>query len=139
MRRLIRFALFVVARLGLFFAVVSWVLGQWWAFSAAVPFQKRTLSIACYDGAWGLNTIAFRISEPFSLRVLRPDDFHSEELDSTITDIAPGISYEDAGIFTSLSFRHWLVISSFALFYGVLKFAGRGDSRVRPPDTTGND
>ena len=124
------------ARLSLFFATVAWIAGQWWTFVSAVPIQGKTISIACHDGHWGLNTIAFRISEPVWINVMRPDDFHTDEFDSTITNIAPGISYEDAGIFTSLSFRHWLVTSAFALFYGVLKFAYRGESRDRRPDTT---
>ena len=46
MRELIRPALFWVVRLGLFFAVVAWIAGQWWQgfgmASSAIGFIDQT-------------------------------------------------------------------------------------------------
>ena len=126
MRELIRPALFLVARVGLFLGVVAWVVGQTWQ---GVGFTPGCGAIVDQHGVIvGINTPSDR-------------GWGGEEISGTmlvkeflsVRDTLPGTRYWGFGAFAVLqetgsviiAFRHWLIITIFALFYGVLKWVYR--------------
>ena len=70
MRDLIRPTLFILARLGLFLAVVAWIVGQWWQVTCALPVSSDGVAVwicaleygefaseTSYDSIFGPNTV----------------------------------------------------------------------------------
>ncbi len=54
MRDLIRPTLFIVARLGLFLAVVAWIVGQWWQVTCALPVSSDGVAVWICARRWVL-------------------------------------------------------------------------------------
>jgi len=115
MKNLIKPTLFIITRLGLLLAVSAWVVGLWQVFGTiAGPF-----SIASGPGGW---------------EICRWDSSNADRLSffsySAAVEVphAPSSSPRLWGMFV----YHWLVVSIFALFYGMLKWAyrKRGNGRT---------
>ena len=135
MRELIRPALFWVVRLGLFFAVAAWVVAQW-------CFVEMTASGLGRSGrilVWPKETAI--ISEPTARQPgirtwLYRDNNHphsySQSLVEQVKDtpmysaVRPirGITLvmDRRVLRAAVLIRHWLVVTIFAVFYGVLKW-----------------
>lgn len=141
MRALIRPTLFMIARLGLFLAVVAWGTSQ------ELQFELRSTSgaskttgglnsqgwYAVCDGPYLAATFPEMSSGPF-------DEFY-EGLWFEIPVAIPGIFdrvYSLLGLTITtgplkvISARHWLLVSIFALFNGVLMFIYRKRPEVKP-------
>ena len=123
MRGLIQPALFIVARTGVFLAVVAWIVGQWWNVVASCNVAGRLclLSFGPYGGVLGCSSMAgtsrlvltqgyeSATHFPFDLRDLR-----IAQQAGHIADIysCPGVKISTyathAGGFTAVS--HWLIV-----------------------------
>ena len=123
MRSLIRPALFTFVRLGVFLAVVAWVVAQWYQ----VEFRNTRVFFAVQ-----LNSAGWLVSElplfiggpPTSTLDTDPDSFQAVALKPSQID-AFGISAEFRSLTRYLLVRHWLIVTVFALFYAVLKWVYR--------------
>jgi hypothetical protein len=113
MKSIIRPFLFAAARLGLFFAVTAWIAGQWRMFKITIPFQIGGMTVLCHVDDWAIlhwtgdTKWGFLVSHP-RIGV----DWHKE--------------YFNHGI--HIVIRHYLVVTSFVLFYGLLKWVYRNRS-----------
>ena len=128
MRELIRPALFVVARVGMFLSLVATIAGQFWQSSLNTGFAVLVVE---------------RAGVGFSMHAASDYGLHiAEHSDSTMVE--DYIAFEidgkprsgDIGILniarvglsrTEFVFggRHWLIVTFFGLFYGVLKWVYR--------------
>ena len=123
MRDLIKPTLFIVARLGLLLAVVAWIIGQWWMVkvSSQVEMSRR---------GWQYCNV-LPMEARFS--IWRKTEWHN--LDVSITDFLSetprtdvsfrGIEFRQYSAVRYLRVPHWLIVTIFALFYGVLKWVYR--------------
>ena len=131
MKPLIRPTLFTVARLGLFLSLSACVITQWWELEGAIrcgapvvivghprgfllsifPPNQRTWYVTARpveDDAWWTHLEEVEKVVPY--------DFGFQTVGLTV-DLGPNAP------FTSI--RHWLIVSIFVLFYGVLKLVYR--------------
>ena len=155
MRELIRPGLFWMARLGLFLSVVAWGLGQWWHAKAACSFgttllsehgwyvqnsgrtRKMRLSIVPIESVlpsnklvidWRFNRVnAAPIDHEGFLTSVYFNGSSMSEFSGVVVINTPFLRH------WSISTRHWLIVTIFALFYGVLKwgYRKRGTEAVR--------
>ena len=110
MKSLIRPFLFAAARLGLFLAVTAWIVGQWRMFRIDIPFQIGGITVLCHVDDWAILHWTGNIEWHFLTSHPRPGvDWHQE--------------YDKHQI--HLVIRHYLIVTSFALFYGLLKLLYR--------------
>lgn len=110
MSGLIRPALLLVARLGLFLSIAAWILGQVWSFDS-LSFTSPTYScfLELNSSGWKLD---YEVPSPVSL----PTHESVRQL--------PGISFQFAnGVYVYVC--HWLIVTVFALFYGLVKWKYR--------------
>lgn len=130
MRDLVRPTLFMIARLGLFFAVVTWIVGQRWRLEIQVPRVRGSLmkqgwliwpwpvsefSLACDTQA---ETPWFRDTYEFG-------HYSNGDSKSFWGYLGVGADRPTQNSDGYLSFRHWLIVTVFALFNGVLMWVYR--------------
>ena len=138
MRELIRPTLFVIARTGLFLAIVVWILGQWWIVRGKAPCSGR-----CYElviGSKGLvgGVDSYPVGWQFSVHRDTPDDMSMDSFEpESISHLRkqqgawfvqlPGLTIFTipAWGYTLTMVRHWLIAATFALFFGLLKWVYR--------------
>lgn len=123
MRELIRPTLFMVAKLGLFLSVVAWVASQWiqlhLILDSAVSATMESKRFVAVDR-----------SEPSCLPLTTLLTCRADEAFETLTEIESepdtfgfcGWSHNESSFGLQIAVRHWLIVSVFALFYGVLKW-----------------
>ena len=120
MRSLIRPTLFMVARLGLVLSVVAWAVGQWrmsHSLGTGTHLVASAGVISVIHDADGWDVTGGDLSQPaYFGYVLRVDG-------SMPRPIRFWINRDRRSC--RLEIRHWLVVTLFALFYGVLKWAYR--------------
>ena len=131
MRSLIRPFLFAVARLGLFLAVVAWIVGQWWA------IQIQTgLGWNLSGGSNGFAAFQHQRNEPADVTVDGHSRDHLFAFPPIFEDPYGGIyrGFSKLGVtyfyggkpkWTILSVRHWLITSSLLTFNLLLHFIYR--------------
>lgn len=145
MRELIRPTLFLVARLGLFFALVAWIGGQWQETECCIPLSSGQFDLGNCARGWifkhhsrkqgpGYSFGAVREPDPVDPLRFGEDFFLTNmTMDYLFHDPPPvAVSLNVAGVVAGemwgqrfLTTRHWLIITIFALFYGVLKWVYR--------------
>jgi hypothetical protein len=144
MRSLIRPALFMVARIGLVLSVVAWIVGQW-TLIAANSHSGRAggFTVLLMDEgvvvALGNPSVSKLTFEPhvivygntaddswFRLLFAPLDELRDKSPAVMYLNRVPGMTLV---LFPStaaiIAIRHWLIITFFALFYGVLKWLYR--------------
>ena len=148
MRSLIRPALFLVARLGLFLAVIAWGVSQW----HVVNLRGHNLQLTCESKAWTFDSGPWW-PEPFHvdvssafLKVALNDSQHWVEHYWGPCPYEPDVFWCGLCLYNAAEFHwklpparlhliahHWFIVAFFALFYGVLKWAyrKRGQTQVR--------
>ena len=114
MRPLIRPTLFAIARLGLFLAVVVWIVSQWWSVSISygdTAYVSRDGLTFIYDqDSVYPSSVTVNIEYVGNLEPWFSNVVHVEQ-----PTVMVGF----------LSFRHWFIVTAFALFYAVLKWVYR--------------
>ena len=113
MRPLIRPLLFIVARLGLFLAVVAWVVGQWscvFVYSGYFQFEWDGTGVV----AKHFDSSAFSPFDSLSVESIPVDPNGNYEWVSEKLPPVDGIS--------EFAIRHWQIISIFAIFNLILHF-----------------
>ena len=132
MRGLIRPALFWVARLGLLFSVMAWLIGQRWTVVERWPLD-RNICVAFVDKGWVLSRWTWGAVVDWNFRIaeLSPHDA-TWSVAVPDTNIKGVNSYRAVGVVwtrqtngQSIAIRHWLIVTIFAVFYGVLKWVYR--------------
>jgi len=136
MKTLIRPFLFIVARLGLFLTVVVWIVSQWSAVLTEVP-----LGTAGFVEEGWVSIFIYSMSKGWRVRTGAPKEIgttlylfcppSSEPLPAlpprwTETGFSVGgFTVLHTPLATTIAIRHWLAVTSFALFYIVLRWAYR--------------
>ena len=142
MRGLIRPALFMIARLGLFLAVAAWIVAQWQEAKCYILLAGIELEIGNCTRGWKFEYADFTQGTKFQL-VLVPDPVRFDTLRfgedyprtmdilkyGGVRPIPASISTNVAGVVVGevwrqgfLTLKHWLVVGVFALFNVVLMF-----------------
>ena len=146
MKNLLRMSLFIIARAGSCLAVVAWIVSQSYSSEAFGGFTPA--SAFCFTGRPGIiigftNDDArwrFNVSERQSFRMLvfyYSEPEYSEVTDwITIVEPVSGLILFSDSSGVGLAFRHYLVVTFFARFYGVLKWVYRSQ-RLRRQAMTG--
>lgn len=134
MRSLIRPALFMITRLGLFLSVAVWAVGQWWTIRIDNSQQDVYFSV---DGhGWLATNIR---SPPHSAGagwqwstsptdgeilndvLLVSNSFSLFENQVPIAfEAVQGVGYRIGELFTFIAIRHWLVVTNFTLVHFAL-------------------
>lgn len=110
MKPIIRPFLFAAAWLGLFLAVTAWIAGQWRMFRVDIPDQIGGVSVFCHVDDWVIIHWEGNIKWYFLMSHPRLGvDWHHALLNHP----------------PHLIIRHYLVVTSFVLFYGILKWVYR--------------
>ena len=136
MKNLLRMSLFIIARAGLCLAVVAWIAGQWWSIESVGDFTAASaffftgqagiiVGVTSDDDAdWRLD-----VSEKQSpvMWVFAYNAPENSELAKQITFAEPfsGLALISDSRTIGAAIRHYLVVTFFALFYGVLKWVYR--------------
>lgn len=136
MKALIRPTLLTLARLGLFLAAVAWVVGQWWTIELFVdlPGKQQLWTVVAPEGIVQ-SRLNFKGSGPVTLQIEsagnEPTSQWFEPYD-TNWGSQPRYVFQGGGFvyatnyeYFLTSFRHWLIVTVLALFYGVLKWVYR--------------
>lgn len=139
MRELIRPALFMIARTGLFLAVVAWIVGKtWWleavapAVGAALTEQGWTVAVPS-DPEWRFNATRVESGWPDFGYLFRPPG----EVGSD-SDVATGFSFSGLtchnylAIFYTVSVTHTLVVTILTVFNICLHWLYRKRPEVPP-------
>ena len=130
MRELIRPALFLVARLGLFLAIVAWVAGQFSLMSNYIGVIQIGTGPQNFVIAQWNPVLLDRIPQP-KLDYRPTDDWDVLGMITykTIAEFIPGVrlcrSPGRSVIHNAIIVRHWLVVTIFGLFNGVLMWVYR--------------
>jgi hypothetical protein len=125
-KNLLRMSLLIIARAGLCLAVVAWVVGQWTcvrvgAGTPAGSAQIMTSHLGLY-GQLGLSPNRYRAGIRYYERTRWDEWFEHGPSHWSVYESSVGMAtFPGIGV----SIRHWLVVSFFALFYGVLKLVCR--------------
>lgn len=138
MKPLIRPTLFIIMRLGLFLAVLAWIVGQWWFVDASIPTPNGSVCIMVDNrgpvvNKWKFRQDCFLKLEPLQATSSLDSVFNSQEwtdilsykrhymIDTYPLVIIRGFNH-GAWQGTIIATRHWVVVTFFALFYGGLKW-----------------
>ena len=142
MKNLIRMSLFIIARVGLVLAVVAWSIGQRWGLYGSVESQTLSLSAAMVPLGWVAkqNTGSLRRSPTrpsWTGSVERLPSHRNHEQTRAWAFDQPGGDYSfyrPTGVMNGLgiifaeypstrtiSIRHWVIVTFFALFFALLK------------------
>ena len=126
MRELIRPALFLVARVGLFLSLLAWSLGHMWqgvgvVYGFAGVLDQTGIGVGL-DRKSTRTAIIPRAGETMTTQQFL-DGVHSRPGDwgLRLHVIAFNVRASEAAI----AMQHWLIVTIFALFYGVLKWVYR--------------
>ncbi len=126
MRSLIRFFLFTVARLGLFLAVVAWIIGQWRTIEGT---GFNVVVGVCEPGVviWVIHESHEWTVEETGARSKFDCMFdQGEETDERVLQLRFGpVAYWGLPGWRTVSVKHWLMVSIFALLYCVVKWVYR--------------
>ena len=141
MRKLIRPALFMAAKLGLFAAALTWFVGQICMTKIGTPIDERSPLRTDSTGwylAWPeqrprLDRWSVEVAENLDWAIIH-FRYHLRHSDDSL--ILPGIAAcWVAGRLDAVFIHHWLIVSAFILFYATLKFiysrkpdGGEGDA-----------
>ena len=113
----------MVARIGLVLSVVAWVVSQWVRLDI---FVAQTSFISTPVGWLLVNHYHWPVARESSIGILSDMNNNTKMIqfveDSGTSCFGFGYLAQSA---VYLSFRHWLVVTFFALFYGVLKWVYR--------------
>ena len=135
MRSLIRPTLFMVARIGLVLSVVGWVASQWYSIESFGGFTAA--SAFCVTGKSGIivGFTNFKVSWRFDVsegqsRPMWAFDYSEPEFSGlreqvSLVEPVSGLVLILDKYGVSVAFRHWLVVTFCALFYGMLKWVYR--------------
>ena len=151
MRALIQPTLLVTARLGLFLSVVAWGVGQWRHTVIRCPIGSVGVvkrGVCVYPGL--LSSLSYESREypgkkfSYSSEQALLDSWTDEFFES-LFDPPASSSVDGGGSFVGvtvfqhpklkgawLSFRHWLIVTIFAVFNVVLMWIYRKRSEVKP-------
>lgn len=142
MRDLIRPTLFLLARLGLFFAVLAWVVGQWCMLDASIPFTSScSFSVLLVPQGWVLwqFDLDFPIvhweidvsDDAMYAPVFAPYQPNGGFTPNKLVEFC-GAVYADEYKKITVSLRHWLVATIFTAFNIILHFIYRKRPEVQP-------
>ena len=128
MRSLVKPSLFWIARIGLFLAVVAWIVGHFHVGQATLPYSL----LECHSSGWVL-TISDEFSDLTFLsdidsrpKTANPDyDILSGRPDMTTIIRFPGFRCQLMGAWHTVYVKHWLILTITAAFYGTLKYGYR--------------
>lgn len=110
MKSVIRPSLFAAARLALFLSVTAWIAGQWRMFKISIPFQIGGVSVFCHVEDWVIILWTGNVKWHFLMSHPRVGvDWHQALFNQS----------------PHLIIRHYLVVTGFILFYGLLKWVYR--------------
>ena len=138
MRPLICPVLIAVARLGLFLSVVAWIVAQWRIANVMidVPGTHVVQVVVAPEGIVVCDLFPYDVSTNISLRLFHRGTvqhlFAPSRKNITYSVSFGGLVYGTHSAFRFVSFRHWLIITAFALYYAVLKWVIR--KRVVPDE-----
>ena len=142
MRELIRPTLFVVAKVGLSLVVILWGVSQYWStrtyvsifvvhtceFGLAVQFRPR-LDLGRYYHTSIVHRTHGKIDKlspsRWSFGLVKPSPYHPSTKPQAYLFSGIATHKLHGGIGHMIAIRHWLIITIFALFYGVLKWVYR--------------
>ena len=132
MKNLLRMSLFIVARAGLFLAIVAWIVGQWLTGGGTCPLG---VVLVCDSGWICAVDHDLRFAWEFSVAPTQAGDLNLHFVKPPKSNRRIGFSLCGVTgwrtiVKTSVSIRHWLIVTFFALFYGVLKWVYRKPGRV---------
>jgi len=122
MRSLIRPALFMVARIGLVLSVVGWVAeqrdDQWlvWILEHNTTAFSGSITVA----SAGYEIFAVATYQFPNVPIIDMSIYDGQRLWN-----GGGLFIERFGPVMVITIRHWLIVTFFALFYGVLKWVYR--------------
>lgn len=143
MRKLIRPALFLIARLALFFAAVIWITGQRWLgvlytnipagsamFLSVETGQSGLILSQNSRDTWKLNLMQWDTSRlRWHGSWFTPQGYFDAEFMSAPV---PGVFVHEQKGRSRFAIRHWLIITVVGLFCGLLKCVYR--KRPEPED-----
>lgn len=140
MRSLVRLSLFIFARLGLFLAVVAWVVGSFKTlefnsqrFLLNVDRNGYSFLVGAEKGhfAYDLVAIAESIDDISpGLRSQSESWFGPQNFEKSSSVM--GVHMGNVGAFHVIHFPHWLATLVFALIYLILKIAYRQKDAPAP-------
>ena len=133
MKNLLRMSLFIVARAGLFLAIVAWIVGQWCGILASGSLM--TASAVCFTGEPGIivGLTNFKVSWRFDVseeqsRPMWAFDYSEPEFSglrrqvSLVEPVSGLVLFYDHNGGVNIAVRHWLIITLFTAFNIVLHF-----------------
>ncbi len=137
MQSLIKPALFWVARLGLFLSVAAWIVGQWWFVGLSHVGAGITRMFVGQEGwvlhqshDWALPTRGTLSCEASPIKGWPQRHAFNDTALNDSTSIYGAVVMKQQSLMNlvtrkSIAIRHWLNVTTFALFYSVLKFIYR--------------
>lgn len=130
MRELVRPCLFIIARLGLFLAVVAWVVGQWWSSA----FRISHIAVATDPNVWSFSSDN-RLPPRFDYCIWRNQD-------DAITaqnlvwyrrwNVFPGVSARRWLSLPWILIKHWFIVTVLLTFNVTLHFIYRRRPEAEP-------
>ncbi|MEO2014229.1 MAG: hypothetical protein ABGZ53_07625 [Fuerstiella sp.] len=132
MKNLLRLSLFIIARTGLFLAAAMWIVGQSWTVCRIVCVSSHIMGIATDNECCVISHASQNAGDSPSFTIEPSRDrrasvavngawaFH--KVRSWKTARTPGTVVFLADGAQCVFLRHWLVVTFFAFFYGVLKW-----------------
>lgn len=146
MRELIRPTLFLIAQLCLFLAVITSAAGQWWVVRASggyagsgysvVVGSKRVIGSIDNGPVFWMISVERTTPDDLSMSGFDPDPDSMSDLRQRVPCeflATPGLTVllvPDWGV-AQVTIRHWLILTSFALFYGALLWGYRNPKTRR--------
>lgn len=121
----------MIVQTGLFLAVVAWIVGQWWNVIGHVPIAIGGIVeegwVYCFPHF--ISTDRLVVTESLdrgSVASLfrRPPPLYGNGISASGFSFC-GVTVLDNSQATSITFRHWLVVTIFALFNGALMWVHR--------------
>ena len=114
-------------------SVVAWMVGQWWTVCCTLPFQMTSLSVGFLGQGWVVGH--WLRDQPVEILGIRQRSelaesqpaFDAEGYDHLRERVQFGVFFGPGPFAFShaMAVRHWLTITTFAMFYGALKWVYR--------------
>ena len=140
MKNLLRMSLFIIARAGLCLSVVAWVMGQWWTGTVHVIGDGRSLRVDTARSIF-FHMVSFGSSPMPTVEFdLMPGplvwELGNDNSEGVTFVQLPGlcVEFDNDGEWLLGQLRHWLTITLFVLFYGVLKWVYRKRGKAAEPE-----
>lgn len=132
MKNLLRMSLFIIARAGLCLAVVAWMLTRHWILilysTVSVGAVHEGWIVVCFfdnDSGWSFDLESAGEVGSSTWAFSYPNELSSDVAISSGFSFV-GVTLQTCpGFDATLAIRHWLVVTLFAIFYGVLKWVYR--------------